>query len=135
MKLDGRFWLARWLTARGVEVQVVQPSSVLVDRRMRRAKSDGIDAEQLLRTLLAWLRGEPRVCSMVPVPDEADEDARREVRERGELVYERVSLVNRIDAILATLGAGDYNPLLQSRRRRLRPLDGKLGDRVFLAFS
>lgn len=116
------FWLARWLTARGVEVQVVQPSSVLVDRRMRRAKSDGIDAELLLRTLLAWLRGEPRVCSMVPVPDEADEDARREVRERAELISERVSLVNRIGAILATLGAGDYNPLLQSRRRRLDEL-------------
>lgn len=70
------FWLARWLVAQGVEVHVVQPSSVPVDRRLRRAKSDGIDAELLLRTLLAWLRGEPRVCSMVPIPDEADEDAR-----------------------------------------------------------
>ena len=69
-------WLARWLAARGVEVQVVQPSSVLVDRRMRRAKSDGIDAELPLRTLLAWLRGEPRVCSMVSAPEEADENAR-----------------------------------------------------------
>jgi Cytochrome c554 and c-prime len=38
-----------------------------------RAKSDGIDAELLLRTLLAWLRGEPRACSMVPIPDETDE--------------------------------------------------------------
>jgi len=61
------FWLARWLVAQGVEVHVVQPSSVPVDRRLRRAKSDGIDAELLLRTLLAWLRGEPRVCSMVPM--------------------------------------------------------------------
>lgn len=116
------FWLARWLVARGAEAHVVQPSSVLVDRRMRRAKSDGIDAELLLRTLLAWLRGEPRVCSMAPVPDEADEDARRAVRERAELIAERVSLVNRVGAILATLGAGDYNPLLQTRRRRLDEL-------------
>jgi transposase len=116
------FWLARWLVARGVDAHVVQPSSVLVDRRMRRAKSDGIDAELLLRTLLAWLRGEPRVCSMVPVPDEADEDARREVRERAELIAERVSLVNRVGAILATLGTADYNPLLQNRRRRLDEL-------------
>jgi transposase len=116
------FWLARWLVARGAESHVVQPSSVLVDRRMRRAKSDGIDAELLLRTLLAWLRGEPRVCSMAPVPDEADEDARRAVRERAELIAERVSLVNRVGAILATLGAGDYNPLLQTRRRRLDEL-------------
>ena len=52
----------------------------------------GIDAELLLRTLLAWLRGEPRVCSMVPIPSEADEDARRSVRERTELVAERVAL-------------------------------------------
>jgi len=62
------FWLARWLGRHGVETHVVQPSSVPVDRRARRAKSDGIDAELLLRTLLAWLRGEPRVCSMVPIP-------------------------------------------------------------------
>ena len=88
-----------------------------MDRRARRAKSDGIDVELLLRTLLAWLRGEPRVCSMVPVPSEADEDARRCVRERMELVTERVALVNRIGAVLATLGVGDYNPLLLLRPR------------------
>ena len=64
----------------GIETHVIQPSSVPVDRRVRRAKSDGIDADLLLRTLLAWLRGEPRVCSMVPIPTEADEDARRRVR-------------------------------------------------------
>ena len=110
------FWLARWLRRHGVEVYVIQPSSVPVDRRLRRAKSDSIDAELLLRTLLAWLRGEPRVCSMVPIPDEADEDARRCVRERMELVSERVGLSNRIGAVLATLGVGDYNPLLQNRR-------------------
>src|SRR5260221_5472074 len=70
---DG-FWLARWLQQHGVEVYVMQPSSVPVDRRMRRAKSDRIDVDMLLRTLLAWLRGEPRVCSMVPIPDEATDD-------------------------------------------------------------
>lgn len=124
------FWLARWLIAKGFEVHVVQPSSVPVDRRMRRAKSDGIDAELLLRTLLAWLRGEPRVCSMVPIPDEADEDARRCVRERTELVSERVALANRIGAVLATLGIDGYNPLLQSRRRRLADLRTGLGEPI-----
>jgi transposase len=124
------FWLARWLIAKGVEVHVIQPSSVPVDRRMRRAKSDGIDAELLLRTLLAWLGGEPRVCSMVPIPDEADEDARRSVRERTELVSERVSLANRIGAVLATLGVEDYNPLLKNRRRRLADLRTGLGDPI-----
>ena len=122
------FWLARWLARRGVETHVIQPSSVPVDRRARRAKSDGIDAEILLRTLLAWLRGEPRVCSMVPIPSEADEDARRAVRERTELVAERVGLVNRIGAVLATLGAPDYNPLRRDRRRRLDELRTALGD-------
>ena len=101
---------------------MIQPSSVPVDRRARRAKSDGIDAELLLRTLLAWLRGEPRVCSMVPIPDEADEDARRWVREREDLVGERVSLVNRIDAVLATVGVREYNPLRRDRRERLDAL-------------
>ena len=124
------FWLARWLMMKGVEIHVVQPSSVPVDRRRRRAKSDGIDAELLLRTLLAWLRGEPRVCSMVPIPNEADEDARRSVRERSELISERVGLANRIGAVLATLGINDYNPLLQSRRRRLADLRTGLGDPI-----
>jgi transposase len=64
------FWLVRWLAKYGIETHVIQPSSVPVDRRVRRAKSDGIDADLLLRTLLAWLRGEPRVCSMVPIPTE-----------------------------------------------------------------
>jgi transposase len=100
---------------------------VPVDRRARRAKSDGIDAELLLRTLLAWLRGEPRVCSMVPVPDEADEDARRWVRERAELVSERTGLVNRISAVLATLGVSDYKPLRQDRHRRLEELRTAVG--------
>src|ERR1700720_2351185 len=78
---DG-FWLARFLVRRGVEVHVMQPSSLPVDRRARRAKTDVIDVEMLLRTLMAWLRGEPRVCSMVPIPNEADEEARRAHRER-----------------------------------------------------
>src|SRR5271170_2571124 len=124
------FWLARWLVAQGVEVHVVQPSSVPVDRRMRRAKSDGIDAELLLRTLLAWLRGEPRVCSMVPIPDEADEDQRRRVRERDDLVAERVSFVNRIGAVLATLGVRDYNPLRRDRRERLDAIRTALGEPI-----
>jgi transposase len=51
---------------------------------------------------------------MVPIPDEADEDRRRRVREREDLVTERVSLVNRISAVLATLGVGDYKVLSQS---------------------
>ena len=91
------------------------------------SKTDGIDAELLLRTLLAWLRGEPRVCSMVPIPAEADEDARRRMREREELLAERVGLVNRIGAILPTLGVGEYNPIRRDRRLRFDELRTALG--------
>ena len=118
---DG-FWLARYLEARGIEVYVIQPSSVLVDRRARRAKTDKLDVEMLMRTLLAWLRGEGGVCSMVPIPDEAEEDGRRPTRERQDLVAERRALANRIDGLLATLGISGYNPLRRDRRARLDEL-------------
>jgi transposase len=70
------FWLARFLIRRGIEVHVMQSSSPPIDRRARRAKTDVIDVEMLLRTLMAWLRGELRVCSMVPIPSEEDEKER-----------------------------------------------------------
>jgi len=115
---DG-FWLARFLARRGIEVHVMQPSSLPVDRRARRAKTDLIDVEMLLRTLMAWLRGEPRVCSMVPIPSEADEEARRANREREDLSRERRSIVNKIDGILATLGIKGYKALRRDRREQL----------------
>ena len=62
--LDG-FWVHRLLQANGIESHVVDPASVAVARRRRRAKTDSLDGETLLRTLLAWKRDEPRVCSMV----------------------------------------------------------------------
>src|SRR6202521_2500382 len=118
---DG-FWLARFLARRGIEVHVIQPSSLPVDRRARRAKTDVIDVEMLLRTLMAWLRDEPRVCSMVPIPDEADEEARRAHREREDLIRERRSILNKIDAILATLGVKGYRGLRSDRREQLAGL-------------
>ena len=69
-----------------------------------------IDVEMLLRTLMAWLRGEPRVCSMVPVPSEADEEACRRHREREDLIGTRRSLLNKIGGILATLGIEGTGP-------------------------
>ena len=98
---DG-FWLARFLARRGIEVHVVQPSSLPWDRRARQAKTDIIECRGSLRSLMAGLRGEPRVCSMVPIPKEADEEARRACREREDLTGERRSTVNKIDGILAT---------------------------------
>jgi transposase len=124
---DG-FWLARYLGARGVEVYVIQPSSVLVDRRARRAKTDALDVEMLMRTLLAWLRGEPGVGSMVPIPNVAEEDGRRPVRERQGLIGERLALLNEIDGLLATFGITDYRPLRRDRRAQLAALRTPEGD-------
>ena len=126
---DG-FWLARFLSRRGIEVHVIQPSSLPVDRRARRAKTDIIDVEMLLRTLMAWLRGEPRVCSMVPIPSEADEEARRAYREREDLTGERRSIVNKIDGILATLGIKAYKALRRDRREQLTSMQQPDGDPI-----
>src|SRR5665647_3744545 len=62
--LDG-FWIHRALEAEGIESHVVDPASIATSRRARRAKTDKIDGEALVRALLAYKRGEPRVCSMV----------------------------------------------------------------------
>ena len=68
--LDG-FWIHRVLQNAGIESHVVDPASITTSRRRRRAKTDRIDGEALLRALLAYKRGEPRVCAMVkaPAPD------------------------------------------------------------------
>jgi transposase len=124
---DG-FWSARFLVRRGVEVHVMQPSSLPVDPGTRRARKDIIDVEMLLRTLMAWLRGEPRVCSMVPIPSEADEEARRAYREREDLTCERRSIANKIDGILATLGVKGFKALRRDRREQLTSLRQPDGD-------
>src|SRR5262249_31359192 len=78
---DG-FWIHRALSARGVRNSVVDASSILVDRRQRRAKTDRLDVESLLRMLIRFHRGERDVWRTVNVPEAEDEDARRLPRER-----------------------------------------------------
>jgi transposase len=104
-------WLHRWLTAEGVTNYEIDPASVQVNRRARRAKTDRIDLEQLMRTLLAYLRGEPRVCSVVHVPTVEDEDRKRSNRERDYLVDERTAHTNRIKGLLHAQGIRDVMPL------------------------
>src|SRR4051795_5674237 len=94
--LDG-FWIHRVLQSEGIESHVVDPASIATSRRRRRAKTDKIDGETLVRTLLAYKRGEPRVCAMVKAPTPEEEDSRRLCRERKVLTAERVLHVNRID--------------------------------------
>jgi transposase len=108
--LDGH-WLHRWLTDQGVISHEVDPSSIEVSRRARRAKTDRIDLEKLMRTFLAYLRGEPRVCSMVHVPTVEDEDRKRRTRERERLLKERTSHSNRIKGLLHGQGVRDAQPL------------------------
>jgi transposase len=125
--LDG-FWLHRVLQQNGIESHVVDPASIAVPRRRRRAKTDRIDGETLLRALLAYKRGEPRVCAMVVAPSPEEEDRRRLCRERQALIAERVTHVNRIKGLLFAQGISDYAPLRRDRRARfeaLRTGDGR----------
>ena len=113
----------------------MDPSSLQVDRRPRRAKTDRLDAQALLRALMAWTRGEPKVCSMVRPPSPDEEDARRPSRERATLLQERIRLVNRIKGLCATQGIDDYEPLRPDRRPRLAQLITGDGRPLPLRFS
>ncbi|MGP8177022.1 MAG: IS110 family transposase [Steroidobacteraceae bacterium] len=106
---DG-FWLHRLLTASGIQNYVFDPASIAVEQRGRRAKTDRIDGEQLLRTLMAYCRGEPRVVRIVRVPTIEQEDARRDSRERERLIKERTAHTNRIKALLRLVGMAIGNP-------------------------
>ena len=119
--LDG-FWIHRVLQSEGIESHVVDPASILTSRRRRRAKTDRIDGETLVRTLMAFKRGEPRVCSMARAPTPQEEDRRRVCRERRTLVGERVRHVNRIKGLLFAQGVFGYEPLRKRRRERLEDL-------------
>jgi transposase len=100
---DG-FWLHRLLLAAGVMNFVFDAASIPVEQRGRRAKTDRIDGELLLRTLMAHLRGEPRVVRIVQVPTVEQEDARRASRERERLIKEQTAHTNRIKALLRLQG-------------------------------
>ena len=117
---DG-FWLHRVLEAHGVASHVLEPASILVNRRARRAKTDRLDAEGLLRVLAAYRRGDRQACSMVRVPTTDEEDAKRQHREREHLVQEKVRIENRIEALLATRGIRK-RPSLRTWARDLEAL-------------
>jgi transposase len=118
---DG-FWLHRLLEAHGIRNYVIDPASLQVNRRARQAKTDHIDTERMLRSLMAYLRGEPKVWSVVRVPSVAEEDDRRLHRERDRLINERIQHVNRIKGLLAIHGIYNYQPLRRDRMQRLERL-------------
>jgi len=122
---DG-FWLHRLLEANGMCNHVIDPASIHVDRRARRAETDRLDAETMVRVLMAFCRGERKVLSLVRVPGVEDEDARRSHRERERLVRERVAHVNRIKGVLASQGVHGFEPVRKNWEQQLAAL--KTGD-------
>jgi transposase len=122
---DG-FWLHRFLEARGITNHVIDAASLLVSRRARRAKTDRLDAERLVRVLLAYSRGEPKVCSVARPPSVEEEDAKRLHRERQFLMKERVQHIGRIKGLLATQGIYDFRADCKNWRTLLPEL--KTGD-------
>jgi transposase len=118
---DG-FWLARWLQVRGIESYVIHPTSIAVSREHRRAKSDRLDTQLLMRALLGWLRGEVKHCSMVAIPTLAEEDARRPSREHEMLVQERSRIINRMKATMIRLGIRSFNVKLRKAADKLAGL-------------
>jgi transposase len=100
---DG-FWLHRELERGGVRTLVVDSSSIEVNRRARRAKTDRLDGRKLLAMLGRYEAGEPTVWRVVRVPTVAEEDARRLHRELARLTTERTAHVNRVRGLLALHG-------------------------------
>jgi len=125
---DG-FWLHRWLETAGVENFVVEPASILVNRRARRAKTDRLDAKRLLTQLIHFRRHDPESLRVVRVPEPQDEDLRRLTRERKRIVKEAGQHSNRIGSLLNLHGV--RLPSAQLRRfdeafARIRPRLGEL---------
>jgi transposase len=128
------FWLQRLLAASGYRVLVIDPASLLVNRRAKRAKTDRIDAQAMVRALMAFDRGEDQVLSAVHIPTVDQDDERRLLRERQRLVKERTAHTNRIKGLLMTQGIIGFNPRAPDAVSRLDGLvtgDGRqLGRRL-----
>jgi len=121
---DG-FWLHRYLRSRGVANVVVDSSSIQVDRRQRRAKTDRLDVKKLLKMLVRYQQGERDVWRVVRVPSEAEEEARQLHRELEVLHCEQTSHSNRIKGLLAGCGVTlEVNRHLAKRLKELRLWDG-----------
>jgi transposase len=100
---DG-FWLHRYLESLGIANHVVDSSSIEVNRRWRRAKTDRIDGDKLLTMLIRYCGGERDVWRVIHVPQVEDEDARRLHREMERLKKERTAHRNRLRGLLVAQG-------------------------------
>jgi transposase len=118
---DG-FWLPRFLLERGMEAYVMHATSIAVSREHRRAKTDRLDTQLLMRAFLGWLRGEPKHCSMAAIPSLAEEDAKRPSREHEKSTAERSRIVNKMKSALVRLGISGFNVKLRKAAERLEEL-------------
>ena len=103
-------------------------ASIAVDRRGKRAKTDRLDVDLLLTTLMGWLRGEPGRCTMAPVPSEEEEDLREAGRRRETLVHARLKVENQIASLLIRHGIEGFKPRLKNAETKLcelRTFDGR----------
>jgi len=100
---DG-FWLHRALTARGIDNVVVDSSSIEVDRRAKRIKTDPVDAAKLLNLLCRYHAGERKLWRVVQVPRVGDEDGRQLHRGLKDLQRQQTECSNRILGLLASQG-------------------------------
>jgi transposase len=98
------FWLDRALEGMGIENMVVDASSIEVNRRQRRAKTDRMDVKKLVRQLVRYSRGERDVWSVVRVPSPEAEDNRQLHRGLEVLKEERKQHRVRIQSLLYTQG-------------------------------
>ncbi len=101
---DG-FWLHRFLVSAGIANVVTDSSSIEVSRRYRRAKTDGVDGEKLLSSLIRFDRGEKKVFGVAHAPTPVQEDERHWARELESLKQERTAHTNRIKALLVSVGS------------------------------
>src|SRR5438046_5642979 len=98
------FWLHRFLQAHGISNHVVDSSAIEVNRRRRRAKSDGLDVRKLLSMLMRYHHGERQVWQVVKVPAVEAEDHRHLHRDLETLKQERASTTTRIKGLLSSQG-------------------------------
>jgi transposase len=132
---DG-FWIHRYVTSLGVENLVVDSSSIEVNRRGRRVKTDRLDAEKLLGLLVRYVGGEQKAWRVVRVPTEADEQRRQLHRELMTLKRDRLRVTNRITGLLTTQGVRlkvrtDFRRRLDDLRQwNGQPLPAELHERL-----